>query len=93
MVVGLLQIELRLPENNSLKGKRTVLRSLKDRIRNNFNVSVAEVDGLDKWQLATLGVAALGSDKKYVNGALCKIMDLIKEYRGVELMHYEMELE
>lgn len=93
MVLGLLQIELRMPQNDSLKGKRMVLRSLKDRVRRNFNVSISETGGLDKWRRATLGIAQVGSSKKYVNGSLCRIMDVIKECRGVELIDYQMEID
>ena len=56
MVVGVLRLTLFLPENHSLKGKRQVLRAIKDRVRNKFNVSIAESDGHDMWQRAELGI-------------------------------------
>lgn len=90
--VGVLQVELRLPESASLKDKRMVLRSLKDRIRQRFNVSVAEVAEQDKWQKTILGVTSVGSDKRYVNGTLSRVVDLIKSSRSVELVDYQMEL-
>lgn len=92
MRVGLLQIELDLPESDSLKAKRMILRSLKDRIKRRFNVSIAEVDQQEKWQRAILGVANIGSDKRYVNGVLSRVVDLIKNSRLVELVDYRIEL-
>jgi Uncharacterized protein conserved in bacteria len=62
MFVGVLQVELYIPGSGSLKAKRRVVRSLKDRIRANFNVSVSEVDAQDKWQRAVVGIACIGSD-------------------------------
>ncbi len=91
MTVGVLKIELSLPGNDSLKAKRMVLRSLKDRIRKQFNVSIAEVGEQDKWQKAVLGVASVGADKRYVNGVLSKVIDLIEDARSVDLIDYQME--
>ena len=91
MTVGVLKIELSLPGNDSLKAKRMVLRSLKDRIRKQFNVSIAEVGEQDKWQKAVLGVASVGADKRYVNGVLSKVIDLIEDTRSVDLIDYQME--
>ena len=91
MKIGLLRLELLIPGNSSLKGKRSVLRSVKDRIRHNFNVSVAEVDGQDSWQRAVLGVACVGSDQKYLNGQLSRIRDLVERARQVELVDCEMD--
>ncbi|MBI3003134.1 MAG: DUF503 domain-containing protein [candidate division NC10 bacterium] len=68
MIVGTAVVELQLPENGSLKGKRKVLRSIKDRIRVRFNVSIAEVDRQDAWQRATLGVAVV-SEYQWVAAA------------------------
>ncbi len=92
MRVGILQIELKLPESDSLKAKRMVLRSLKDRIKQRFNVSIAEVGEQDKWQRAVLGVASVGTDKRYVNGVLSRVVDLIKNSRSAVLVDYQLEL-
>ena len=66
MVIGTLVIRLVIREAHSLKQKRSVLKRVKDRLRNRFNISVSEVAAQDVWQSATLGVAMVGSDKKYV---------------------------
>ena len=68
--IGLLYVDLFIPDAQSLKDKRQALKSLKDKVRNQFNVSVAELDGQDKWQVATLGFVMLGNDNRYIDGNL-----------------------
>lgn len=92
MIVGILTVELRMPENSSLKEKRMLTKGLKDKIRNRFNVSVAEIDNHDKWQIATFGIAHIGTEKIYVDQALSKIIDFVKEYRQVDLIKCDLEL-
>lgn len=92
MIIGILKIDLFLPGSSSLKGKRMVLKSLKDRVRRNFNVSVSELDDHDKWQKAHLGIAAIGSDKKVVNSHLDKVVNFIETLRDVTISDYEMEI-
>lgn len=70
MPVGRFQIEIHLPGAQSLKDKRAVLRALKDRLRHDFNISIAEIDHLDKWQRAAIGVVAIGPDSVYLTGLL-----------------------
>lgn len=77
MVVGVLQLVLYLPENHSLKGKRAVLRSIKKRVANKFNVSIAETDDLDSWQRATLGVAQVGNDRDHVDRCLREVSTFV----------------
>jgi uncharacterized protein YlxP (DUF503 family) len=93
MNVGVCRISLRLPENQSLKGKRQVLKSIIARIRNQFNVSVAEVDDHDLWQLATIGICCVSNDKRYTNQVLSKIVDFIASSRfEVEILSHEIEI-
>ncbi|RMF22835.1 MAG: DUF503 domain-containing protein [Deltaproteobacteria bacterium] len=73
MVVGVLRLVLYLPENRSLKGKRGVVRSIKQRVSNKFNVSVAECDDHDDWKRITLGIAQIGNDRKHVDRALRQV--------------------
>jgi uncharacterized protein YlxP (DUF503 family) len=70
MVVGLLTLEVHLPYAQSLKDKRQVLRSLKDRLRSHFNVAVAEVDHQELWQRATLGVVSVSNEQAHVTRLL-----------------------
>ena len=93
MNVGVCKIRLRLPENLSLKGKRQVLKSIVHRVENKFNVSVAEVDDNDLWQLATLGICCVSNDKRHTNEVLSKVVDSIVNGRfEVEILDYEIEI-
>ncbi len=91
MVVGILKVDLHIPGNNSLKGKRQVLRSLKDRMKGRFNVSVAEVGGEDLWQRATLGIAVVSNDRSHANRVLSKVVDLIESSGPVDVVDYGLE--
>lgn len=77
MVVGVLRLTLLLPDNHSLKGKRRVLRAIKDRVSNKFNVSIAESDGHNLWQRAELGICQVGSDRAFVDAALREVVRFI----------------
>lgn len=93
MNVGALIVRLRLPENHSLKGKRKVLKSIVAQVSNRFNVSIAEVDDQDLWQLATLGVSCVSNDGRHANEILSHVMNFIENARGdAEIVDYEIEL-
>ena len=93
MNVGVCKINLRLPENMSLKGKRRVIRSITSQIRSKYNVSVAEIEDHDLWQLATLGICCVSNDKRYTNEVLSKVVDFIVYGRyEVEILDYEIEI-
>jgi len=93
MNVGVCRISLRLPENLSLKGKRRVLKSIITRVRSKFNVSMAEVDDHELWQLATLGICCVSNDGRYTNEVLSKVVDFIVNSRfDVEILDYEIEI-
>jgi uncharacterized protein YlxP (DUF503 family) len=77
MVVGVLRLKLFLPENHSLKGKRHVIRAIKDRVRNKFNVSIIESDEHELWQLAELGICQAGTDRAFVDSALREVVKFI----------------
>jgi len=93
MIVGVCKIQLRLPENSSLKGKRQVLKSITSRVENRFNVSIAEVEEHDLWQLATLGISCVSNSKQHANEVLSKAVDFISGSKfEVELLGYEIEI-
>ena len=93
MIVGVCRIKLRIPENSSLKGKRQMLKSIKTRTRNRFEVAIAEVDDQQLWQIATLGVCCLSNDSRYVNEVLSKVVNFIDNGRfGIELLDYNIEI-
>ncbi len=93
MNVGVCRIDLRLPENISLKGKRQVLKSITARVRNKFDVAVAEVDNHDRWQLATIGICCISNNSRHTNEVLSKVVDFVINSRfEVEILDYEIEI-
>jgi hypothetical protein len=92
MVVGILQLRLMIRDAQSLKDKRRIVKSLRDRIRNRFNVSVSEVDSLDSRQQATLGVALATNDRVFADQVLAKVVDLVRATPGAVLVDYETEI-
>jgi hypothetical protein len=93
MNVGVCQVSLRLPENMSLKGKRQVLKSITSRVRQKFNVAVAEVDDNDMWQRATIGVCCISNNRRHTNEVLSHVVDFIVNGRfDVEMLDYGIEI-
>ena len=91
MITGILEIRLMVREARSLKDKRRVIKGLRDRIRNRFNVSIAEVGALDSRQQAVLGVAAVGNEQQFVNSVLSSVINHISANTKAQLVDYEME--
>ncbi|MGC2286880.1 MAG: DUF503 domain-containing protein [Candidatus Acidiferrum sp.] len=92
MPVGLLTLELHIPDAQSLKDKRQVLRSLKDKLRRQFNVAVAELDHQDVWQRSVVGVVTLANEEKYVNEVLQKVLDEADRILGSILINQAIEI-
>jgi uncharacterized protein len=93
MHVGIARVALHLAGNSSLKGKRMVVKSVAQRVRNRFNVAVAEIDTQDAWQVATLGIVCLSDDPRHSNEMLSKVIDFIESERlDAEIGAVEMEL-
>jgi hypothetical protein len=92
MTVGSCKIELRIPDSGSLKDKRRIVKSLKDRLQGRFNIGIAEVDRLDEWQRATLGIAAVSNDARFVDGILSKVVNWIEANGEVLVVDYEIDL-
>jgi uncharacterized protein YlxP (DUF503 family) len=93
MNLGACRLRLRLPENQSLKGKRKVLQSITSRVRGKYNLAIAEVDDQDTWQLATLGIACVSNDAQQCNQVLSKVVEYISQSRlDLEILDYEIEI-
>lgn len=92
MFIGVCTIEMHIPQSGSLKTKRQSLKSLKDRIRSRFNVSVAEIDNNDLWQKASLAVAAVSNDKSHLNQTLDHVLNLVRSVPDVSLLDYHIEI-
>ena len=92
MTVGVLQLEILITDSMSLKDKRRVVKSIKDRIAHSHNVSIAEVGALDHHRRAIIGMAMVANEKGYVEGALSKLVDFIRSVPQVSLVDYKIEL-
>ena len=91
--IGFCRLELHLPDNHSLKGKRQVSRSVTARIRNRFNVAVAESENNELWQHLTLAVCCLSNDARHANQMLSKVVEYLEQSRDdLELLDYETEI-
>ena len=93
MNVGVLRFSLRIAESGSLKDKRQVVRSVMQRLRNRFQVAVAEVDDNDAWQIATIGVACVANTARHCDDVLDEVLAFIEETRlDAELMNVERDV-
>jgi uncharacterized protein YlxP (DUF503 family) len=92
MVVGIIKLELYVPGSRSLKAKRSVVKKVIERTRARFNVTVAEVDKQDVYTRAVIGCAMVGSDQRYVNGAVDKVLDFIEGLAVAEILSETVEI-
>lgn len=92
MIVGSLKVRLLVRESQTLKDKRQVVRSITDRLRNQFNVSVAEVEARDHRQLIVLGFAAVGEEAKLVRSSLEQIVNALRSHPVAEFIDHELEV-
>ncbi len=93
MWVGVCRLELGLDDNFSLKGKRSVVKRTIQRMRNRFNLAMAEVDDADVHTRAVLGFAVVGNDKRFVNSCIDKIIDAVEELGTAPIIgvHFDIE--
>ena len=92
MYVGCCSIKFFLHGNHSLKGKRRIVRTLKDRLKNRFNVSVAEIGNQDVWQSLHIGIVAVNSDPKYLEGQVNRIVDAIEKMYLAEITDCQTQI-
>ena len=92
MLIGVCQVELLIPASDSLKAKRFVIQSIKTRIKNKFNVSIAEVDHNEKWQRTVLGLAIVTNERKFIDKTFNQILNLIDNEANVEMIDHQMEV-
>jgi uncharacterized protein YlxP (DUF503 family) len=92
MNVGVCRIVLRMPENQSLKAKRQIVKSIIARLQNKYNISVAEVDNQELWQLATLGLSCVSNYRRHADETLSAALKfIVQNYPGVEIVNSETE--
>ena len=92
MIVGLLTLDLHIPEANSLKSKRRVIKSLIEKIKNKFNVSISEVDMQNLWQRSVIGIAYVSNETVMINRVFEKTRTQVNNTHSVELINSDMEM-
>ena len=92
MVVGVAKLSLRLHGNQSLKGKRKVIKSICERVRQRFNLAVAETDSQNLWQAAELGIVAVGNEGRYIESKLDKAINFVEDLQLAEIVDVQREL-
>jgi uncharacterized protein YlxP (DUF503 family) len=92
MIVGTLRVRLLLRESRSLKDKRQVVKSIKDRLRNGFNVSVAEIEEQDNRQVAVLGIAMVSNEAHHLKVALGQIVQALRVHPVAEFLDHQLEI-
>lgn len=90
--VGTLEVRMMIREARTLKDKRQVVSSIKDRLKNHFNLSVAEVDDLDDRQVASLGMAMVSNEKSHLRKALTQVLAALRSHPVAELLDYHLEV-
>ncbi len=93
MVVGLLRITLHVPEAHSLKDRRAAVRKAVERVRARFNVSIAEVGDLERWQIATVAVGVVSNDRSHVNEVLDRVTSAIASAGAAAIIRREMDIQ
>lgn len=91
-VVGLLNIDVQIPECRSLKAKRKIVQSVTTRLRQRFNVSVAEVDFQDKWQRCRIGVCVVSNDSRFVDSQLRKVLNFLEGMGLMIVLDFDIEI-
>jgi hypothetical protein len=92
MRIGNCVIEIYIPDTSSLKEKRSVIKGLKSRIRNKFNVSISEVDSNDNHKISVLAVATVSNERKFVDKLLSSVVNFMEKQRQFEVVNYKIEI-
>jgi len=92
MILGSCWVNVHIPGIRSLKEKRRIIKSLKERLKNKFNISVAEIGALNQWQRAEIGIACVSNDRAFVDRLLNKIRDCILEERNISVIDFHSEI-
>lgn len=93
MNTGICKVKLHIPESQSLKAKRRIVKSVVSRLQNQFNISIAEVDDQDLWQLATLGISCVSNSSRHVDETLTNVLNfIVQNYPELEIMDHKIEI-
>lgn len=92
MIIGACRLKVHIFESNSLKDKRQVIKSLIERLKSRFNISIAEVDELDSWQTALIGFACVSNETKHVQSVISKVISFIDKDGRLEITGQDIEI-
>jgi len=92
LVVGTLKLSLHIHNNQGLKGKRKIVKSIVAKVQNRFNVSISEVGSNDKWQMVELGISHVGNDRRFVNSSLDNILSYLDSLYLGEIIDSDIEI-
>lgn len=92
MLIGIINIKIFIPTSASLKDKRRVVKSLKARIHNKFNVSIAEIDSLEEWQTSEMGLAIVSNETKSLHQQISQIINFLEKETEFELIHIKTQI-
>jgi uncharacterized protein len=92
MVIGAMIIEFHIHDNQSLKGKRKIVKSMIGKVKSRFNVSIAEVGENDKWQTIELGVSAVGNDRRFIDTSLANVLNFLESLYMAEMINSRIEI-
>lgn len=90
MIIGVLEIEIFIPYSNSIKEKRYIVKSIKDKVKSKYNVSIAELDYYDAWQRSKIGFACLSNSTSYINNYLMDLLRFLEEDKRFEITLYKI---
>lgn len=91
MIIGILTIEIMIYDSNSLKEKRMVIKSIKDKIKNKYNIAIAELDFIDKWQRSKIGIVTIGNEYSHIENSLQKIFNYLDNWNEFEIIKYDFD--
>ncbi len=92
MLVGVCRIELYVPDSSSLKSKRMIINSIKNKVRNKFNVSISEIDPNEKWQRISLGISMVSNERKFIDMTMGEIIKFIDGDGRLVILNHLVEV-
>ncbi len=92
MVIGIIKIVFRIHDNHSLKQKRKIVKSMVSRVKNRFNVSIAEIGSNDMWQRIELGITAVGNERTHIDSSLNSVISFLDKMYAAEIIDYSTEI-
>jgi uncharacterized protein YlxP (DUF503 family) len=92
MFIGVGRVEIFLPGLSSLKAKRRIIKSIKGKIRSKFNVSISEIDFLDKWQRSLIGIVAVSNDSKFLQSTFNQVLNKFREFKDINILDWNIKI-